>query len=470
MITLDELTRPFAARPASTPQSGSADRFLVVLDDDPTGTQSIADIPVILAWAESDLRWAMETGKPAVYVMTNSRSLDPAQAEQINRDVAAAAFATADQLGRKVTFVSRSDSTLRGHYPLEPQTLADCVRQHDGVQADGIVIVPAFPDAGRITVDAVHYAGSLAGGFEPCGHTEFAKDATFGYQSSDLRDWVVEKTNGAVAREDVVAITLRELADGPQAVAAKVAGLTNSCPVVCDAVDENDLRVLSAGLRIAQQLGKRFIFRVGPPFVRAWLGQDVKAPLSEAELADILNRRDTAPFGLVVVGSHVALTTRQLDVLRECGQIGQELELDVAQVLAGGRDELVTHLAQAAAQGLNEGNVVVRTTRTLQRGADAQESLRIAREVSAALVDTVQQILAANPPRFVVAKGGITSSDTASKGLHIRHANVVGPMLPGIVSMWNAQDGPAKDIPYVVFAGNVGGDDSLAEVVRKLSR
>ena len=70
----------------------------------------------------------------------------------------------------------------------------------------------------------------------------------------------------------------------------------------------------------------------------------------------------------------------------------------------------------------------------------------------------------------MIAKGGITSSDVATKGLSIRHATVIGPMLPGIVSLWSGQDGPAQGIPYIVFAGNVGDETSLAEVAEKLTR
>ncbi|MGO1402271.1 MAG: nucleotide-binding domain containing protein [Flaviflexus sp.] len=134
----------------------------------------------------------------------------------------------------------------------------------------------------------------------------------------------------------------------------------------------------------------------------------------------------------------------------------------------GGAD-YIAGIASDAAEALNSGNVVIRTSRKLVTGTDADSSLDISRRVSAGVVSAVSQILAKNPPRFVVAKGGITSSDVASKGLEIGRAIVVGSMLPGIVSLWSGQDGPAAGIPYVVFAGNVGSDSSLADVVDKLS-
>ncbi|MFL6027106.1 MAG: nucleotide-binding domain containing protein, partial [Friedmanniella sp.] len=110
------------------------------------------------------------------------------------------------------------------------------------------------------------------------------------------------------------------------------------------------------------------------------------------------------------------------------------------------------------------------TSRQLVAPADRHEALAIARRVSTALVEVVQQVLAVRPPRFVVAKGGITSSDVAARGLGIERAMVRGPMLPGIVSLWEPVDGPARGIPYIVFAGNVGGPESLADVVDLLAR
>lgn len=440
----------------------------VVLDDDPTGTQSVADLPVLTAWEVDDFRWAFGTGKPAVYVMTNSRSLAPADAERVNREVVAAALEAARDT--PVAFVSRSDSTLRGHFPLEPLTIAEEIRTATGHGVDGIVVVPAFGDAGRITVDGVHYAGSRAAGFTPVGETEFARDATFGYRSSGLAEWVEEKTDGATRAADVILIDLTTLRTDRAHTVALLRSASDARVIVVDIVEEEDLRQLSLALMEAETAGSRFIYRVGPPFTRARIGQAVHPPVTLDEIRSSRSERELAKGGLVVVGSHVDLTTRQLNHLREAMH-PVELEIEVAQVIdAAARDAHVADIAARAADALNDGTVVVRTSRALVTGADGHESLNISRQVSAAVVEVVQRVLAANPPRFVVAKGGITSSDVARKGLGFRHANVVGPMLPGIVSLWSGQDGPAAGIPYVVFAGNVGAADSLAAVVDTLTQ
>lgn len=470
MESLSNLLAGFpAARQVSAQQVRDARagaRRLVVLDDDPTGTQSVAELPVLNSWAAADLEWALGTGAPAVYVMTNSRSLSPADAEARNREVVASALAAAATLGVEVDFVSRSDSTLRGHYPLEPDVIMDAMRGA-GIGVDGVVIVPAFGDAGRITVDSVHYAGSERTGFVPVGETEFARDATFGYASSDLRDWVQEKTAGRIPAGDVVAITLQDLRLDPAAAVAKLSGLSDGRPVVVDAVEEADLRCLALALQEAESAGKRFVHRVGPPFVRALIGQEVLEPLGAADVARI-SHGSGAPGGLIVVGSHVGLTTRQLDRLR-VRRAPAEFEIDVATILGDDAEAHLTGLVDEVCRALADGNVVLRTSRKLVTGADGDDSLRIARAVSDAVVLVVRAVLDRTPPRFVIAKGGITSSDVAARGLEIGRAIVRGPMLPGIVSLWEPIAGPARGIPYIVFAGNVGDDESLADVADKLS-
>lgn len=446
-------------------------RVFVVLDDDPTGTQSVADLPVLTSWSVESLEWALSQGRPAVYVMTNSRSLDPEDARQRNVEVARAAFEAATRVGVDVDFVSRSDSTLRGHFPLETDTLAREIAAATGRPVDGVVIVPAFADAGRITVDGVHYAGSEADGYVPVGESEFATDATFGYASSRLADWVEEKTGGRVRSADVAAVDLTTLRSNHAAVVETLSGLRDGRPFVVDIVEENDLLLLARALDEAERGGVRLLYRVGPPFMRARLGQTPRTPLNSADVRAIRDGgvAENSVGGLIMVGSHTALTTSQLDALRE-RRAPTEFEIDVAKV----RDDVAreAHLAEivaAAAQALERGNVAVRTSRALVTGSDADDSLAIARQVSAAVVDVTRGILAAYPPRFVVAKGGITSSDVACHGLAIDTAFVRGPMLPGIVSLWEPMDGPARGIPYIVFAGNVGGPDSLADVVDILS-
>ena len=473
------VARTLAASNAEVP------RVLVVLDDDPTGTQSVADLPVLTRWEVADFAWAFAQGKPAVYVLTNTRSLDPAEAAARNEEVVRNAL-TAASSGLRLGFVSRSDSTLRGHYPLEPDVIAATVAAVSGEKTDGVVLVPAFPDAGRLTIGGVHYmrgTGDAQGTLVPVSETEFAKDATFGFSTSVMADYVAEKSQGRFPADSVIVLDLNIIRAGAsaqdpaisaKAIADAIEPATDSTPIVADIVSENDFRALALGLEEAERRGKKLLYRVGPPFVRGRIGQEIRTALTADEA--YAGNTPSEAGGLIVVGSHVGLTTRQLNVLTAEHSSARIIEIDVEKLLAAETEtaelEGQAHLDQtvdAVVDALRAGDVIVHTSRLLIKTDNPAESLRIARTVSAAVVDVVNRTLKTFPPRFVIAKGGITSSDVAAHGLEIRHAIVRGPMLPGIVSLWEPVDGPAKGIPYIVFAGNVGDDDSLAQVTRKLS-
>ena len=447
-------------------------RFLVVLDDDPTGTQTVSGVPVLTTWSVEDLRWAFSQDVTAFYVLTNTRSLSDEDAGVRVREVAANVVGAARLEGVEFVVASRSDSTLRGHFPLETDVLSDTLAQA-GLNIDGVVIVPAYIEAGRFTVDSVHWVRS-AGGLVRAGESEFARDATFGYESSDLRDYVAEKTRGRWRATDVARITIEDIRlGGVERVTAVLESLSGGRPVVVDAASDDDLRVLALALMHAEQRGVRLLYRVGPSFVRARAGIEARGALSVEEVREITRceARGAAPasaHGLVVVGSHVAQTTRQLQRLRALDGLAA-FEIDVERLLnpttrAGQIAEAIDDIVS----NLGSTDVLVETSRTLVRSDDAETSLAIARSVSTALVEVVRGVLGRRVPCWIVAKGGITSSDIATEALKIRRAWVRGPLLNGIVSLWEPVPGSLWTLPYVVFAGNVGDDEALFEVVAKL--
>ncbi|WP_217903138.1 MULTISPECIES: four-carbon acid sugar kinase family protein [Nocardiaceae] len=469
---------------------GDSPRVLVVLDDDPTGTQSVWDVPVLTSWEPSDFDWAFnrirdEGTKPAVYVLTNTRSLSPAEAAARNEEAVRNALTAVATVGGDLTlsFVSRGDSTLRGHFTLEPDVIAATVAAVTGDGTDGVVVVPAFPDAGRITIGGVHYmraTGTETGKLIPVGETEFANDASFGFVHSSLPEYIEEKSDGRLPAQSVIVLDLNVIRAGAaaqdplisaKAIADAIEPASNSTPIVADVVTENDLRALALGLLEAERRGKKLLYRVGPPFVRARIGQEIRSALVSEDVYAGNTSADAG--GLIVVGSHVAITTRQLNALTAAHGSARVIEIDVEQLLLAGRQALdnpyVDAIVADVVDGLHGSDVIVHTCRSLVKTDDPSSSLEIARTVSAAVVAVVKRTLEAFPPRFLIAKGGITSSDVAAHGMEIRHAIVRGPMLPGIVSLWEPAEGPGRGIPYVVFPGNVGDDLSLVDVTRKLS-
>lgn len=436
-------------------------RRLVVLDDDPTGTQTIRDLPVLTRWTVEDIRWALQQPTAGFFVLTNTRSLASEPAAARNREVVLACLAAARDAGVPLAFASRSDSTLRGHFPIETDVIDEVLAAH-GDPVDAVLLAPAYIDAGRITIGGVHWL-QTAEGLTRVGDSEFARDATFGYRSSRLAEWVEEKSAGRIRRDEVAELTLDVIRRAPETLRERLENARGGKVVVVDSAEDDDLRAVVLAVLAAEQAGSRMIYRVGPSFVRARVGQEAMPPIAQECLRALVS---PGAHGLVVVGSHVELTTRQL--ARLAGRrrfVG--VELDVRAVIAS-PEEHVREAVAAATAALDDALVVLSTSRTLVTGANEAESLDIARRVSAALTHATGEIVAARRPAYVVAKGGITSSDIATDALGIDRAWVRGSLLPGIVSLWEAASGPAAGLPYVVFAGNVGGDESLADVVDRL--
>jgi len=438
-------------------------RRIAVLDDDPTGSQSVHDVSVVTVFDDDEYAAALDRAGATCFVLTNTRSLSEPAAVQLTGSVARSLFELADHLGAPVDVISRSDSTLRGHVVAEVRAVDEARRRTTGHGHDGVLFVPSYFEGGRFTADDIQWA-RVGGEIVPVGETEFAADATFGYRASNLRQFLEERSGGAVNASDVRSISLSDIrTGGPHRVAEILKGVTDGAFVIVNATEYADLEVFVLGLVEADRAGRRFMYRTGPSFVRALAGLEPHPPLTTG---GVWPSGHPGGHGLVVVGSHMGLTSRQVEMARRQGGLA-EVEVDVATLLDPHRRH--RHIEEASSQvvsALATSDVVLFTSRALVRGADAEDSLQIARTVSAAVTDVVRESLTARPS-WVIAKGGITSHDVAVRGLGIRRATVLGQLLPGIVSVYRPVEAspPAVGVPYVVFPGNVGDETTLAHVI-----
>ncbi|MBL9216811.1 MAG: hypothetical protein JNG83_15140 [Opitutaceae bacterium] len=433
---------------------------LVVLDDDPTGTQTVHGVPVLTAWDVPALAAELQDPSPCFYLLTNTRAFPPERACAINREIGAGLAEAGRRTGRAFTVISRGDSTLRGHYPAETDALMAAL----GGGFDGTILVPAFFDGGRCTVGDVHYVAD-GDTLTPAGETEFARDASFGYRSSNLRDWVAEKTAGRVPAAEVVGVPLDELRrGGADPVAARLAALPRGGVAFVNAAGRGDLAVLTHALAAPALAGRRYLFRTAADFVAAYAGLARRPLLGGGDLAG----PDAAVGGLLVAGSYVGRTSAQLEALFAARPGFARVEVSVNRLLAASSRaaELARCVAAVEEHLRARTDVALFTSRRLVTGADAADSLAIGKAVSSGLVEIVRAL--AVRPRWLVAKGGITSSDVATASLGVRRALVLGQALPG-VPVWRT--GPESKWPglaYVVFPGNVGSPYALADLVGKL--
>jgi uncharacterized protein YgbK (DUF1537 family) len=450
---------PEDLRPVIQSQLAARPHKLVVLDDDPTGTQTVHDIPVLTEWSVEALADELANDLPAFYVLTNTRSMPLEQAQAINASVGENLRVAARRSGRSFAVVSRSDSTLRGHFPGEVAALANALE----VDLDAWLLVPFFLEGGRLTIDDIHYVAS-GEQLVPAGATEFARDRSFGYRESNLRAWVAEKTSGRVPAETVASISLDDIRrGGPQRVAERLIELRGGRVCVVNAASMSDLEVVVAALLEVEARGQAFLYRTAASFVQVRAGIVPRPLLAREELA-----LPDANGGLVMVGSYVPTTSRQVAALLDQGGV-VALEVDATALIDDvRRDGEIARIARLADEGLRRGeDVLVVTSRELVAGHGAAESLEIGRRVSEGLCAILRQI--ESRPRYLVAKGGITSSDLATHGLGVQRALVLGQALPGVPVWRLGVESRYPGLVYVVFPGNVGGPTALAEVVAALN-
>jgi uncharacterized protein YgbK (DUF1537 family) len=354
--------------------------------------------------------------------------------------------------------ISRSDSTLRGHFPLEVDSLLKTLNAGSAVR----IIIPFFLEGGRLTVDDTHYVRE-GDNLIPAADTPFAQDAVFGYQHSDLKEWVEEKSGGGTPAVETHSLDLHDIRRGGP---LRVSELLSCCPpgstCIVNCLSYRDLEVVTLGLLKAEKRDFHFLCRTAASYVRVRAGLETRPLLTRDEL-DLPEEGG----GLTVVGSHVPRTTRQLNRLLELPQL-DTLELPVTDLLSSStRPRVIRRLERQLTSSLRSGqDVVIYTSRGLITGGTAAETLAIANQISDGLAAIIKNCT--ERPRYLIAKGGITSSDLATQAFQATRAWVMGQILPG-VPVWRF--GPESRIPglaYIVFPGNVGTDTGLLDIVNGL--
>ena len=430
---------------------------IVVLDDDPTGTQTVHDISVYTKWSVEVLKEAFQDDSSLFYILTNSRSLVEEDARALAKEIGINLRLASDATNQAFAVVSRSDSTLRGHYPAEVDALLEGLEQ----EVDAHIIVPAFFEAGRETIDDVHYIHQ-DDTYTPVNETPFAQDAVFGYKNANLKKWVEEKTAERISEDEVLSISLEDLREGGAEKVAKKLLESSHKAVIVNAENYDDVYCFSLGLIEAEAKGKRYIYRTAASFVVTRAGLKKRNLLRPEELNLSAGRG-----ALVLVGSYVPLSTLQLNHLLDNIDI-TGIELNVNDLL---EEDKASSLIQTTINDVNDllsrgKNVVVYTSRELIKTRGEVKNLSIGAKVSQSLVDILRGLTAR--PRYIIAKGGITSSDLATKGLGVKKALVKGQVLAGIPVWQLGDEAKFPQLDYVVFPGNVGTEDALSNLVQTL--
>ncbi|QKI82343.1 four-carbon acid sugar kinase family protein [Kroppenstedtia eburnea] len=437
---------------------------IIVLDDDPTGVQTVHDLFVITDWSKEWIRKGLLDRRNVLFILTNTRSYQPEKAAAINREVMGNLTEVARELNLEFSVISRGDSTLRGHYPLEIDVIRGELSRLSGTDFDGHLIIPGFFEGGRYTLDDTHY---LREGeyLIPVHETEFARDEVFGFSSAYLPGWVVEK-GGAGSLQEVLTIGLEDIRiGGADQVYNILLSVRDQRPVIVNAACYEDLDVVSVALIRAMEAGKRYLFRTAASFVKSFAGIGERAFLSAEELTADQGKNHG---GLIIVGSHTKKTTDQLGELIKRYPV-RTMEIDVAKILQdASRVEEEVRIIKALEEAVAGGrDTVLYTSRQVVTAANKHDNLSISQQISGSLASLVGSLRVT--PKFIVAKGGITSSDIATQGLKIKKAKILGQATFGVPVWLTGPESRFPNTPYIVFPGNVGDQFTLSEIVGKIA-
>jgi len=445
---------------------------IIVLDDDPTGSQTVHSCLLLTKWDVETLATALTDDKsPLFFVLTNTRGMSPERAADVTREVcqnlkSALLFiekgdGANSQKKINPIMVSRSDSTLRGHYPVETNVIAEELGPFDAH-----FLIPAFFEGGRITRNGTHYLVS-EGKLIPCHETEFAKDSVFGYSTAFLPEYVQEKTKGAIPADRVEHFKLSEVRGD---CSARLLALKENRCCVVDCEEQSDLDCFAKQLRdIAAGSGsnspRKFLFRSGASILTS-LAMLPPQPISAPEMNQYV--KNGRP-GAILIGSHVKKTTLQLDELLMDESI-EGLEVSVERIRKHEQSVMLNEILVKIGElhSTKKTPAIYTSRKELVDFANDDERLKFGEEVSNFLMDIVRNL----PPTlgFLISKGGITSNDVLSKGLALKTSRVLGQILPGCSVVKCPSNHPSfPDMPVVIFPGNVGDEFGLATTFRRLS-
>lgn len=437
---------------------------IIVLDDDPTGSQCVHDINVYTDYNYENILDGFNNEDKMFFILTNSRSFSKEKTKDVHKQIAKDIAKISKEKNIPFILISRADSTLRGHYPLEMDVLKETLEENLDIKYDGEILCPFFDDGNRYTINDVHYIYSNDA-LTPCGESEFAKDETFGYKASNLKEYIEEKSNGKTLKKDVLSISLDLLNNEKyDEILSILLSANNYTKIIVNATSKENIKVFVTCLYKALKT-KNYLIRSAAALVKE-IGNISSLPLLNKE--DL--KLDKKSGGLIIVGSHTLKTSEQLKMLEQIDSIvfenyNSDLVLESNKAL----DDEAIRVAKIASKNIKEGkSVCIYTKRKLLsiENDNKEEALKRSVEISNGLIKCVSYLT--YKPSYVLAKGGITSSDVATKGLNIKKARVLGQIEKGIPVWKSDKNSLFTDIPYIIFPGNVGEKDTLLNIIKKI--
>ncbi len=435
----------------------------VVIDDDPTGSQTVHDCLLLLKWDCSTLVKGFESKSNLFFILANTRSLSENDAkltiEEICKNLKT--VITSQAYEEEIIFISRGDSTLRGHNFLEPIALDSCLGPFDAT-----FHIPAFIEGKRFTINGSHFVDKT-----PISQTIFAKDKIFGYETSNVKNLLFQQSKSQINFEDIQNLLLSDIEmlndKENNIVFQTLKNLKNNKHVIVDVENYSQLKKFSLVIKkLIKQ--KKFLFRTAASFISSISEKSFSQ--SEIFFSNLRIRNKEKSFlpGLIIVGSYVELSTIQLNNLLDIGDCNP-VELDVFEffkIISSDNNQKRINLfknkfLKEIRFSFEKGKTPVLFTSRKFMSLDASELFNFYNLLACFIAELVADLK--YEIGYLISKGGITTNLILSKGLNADYVYLEGQILTGIsVVTYNLKNG--EKLPIVTHPGNIGTKDSLVDI------
>ncbi len=436
----------------------------VVIDDDPTGSQTVHDCLLLLKWDCSTLIKGFESKSNLFFILANTRSLSENDAKltieeicnNLKRVIASQAYE------EEIIFISRGDSTLRGHNFLEPNVLNICLGPFDAT-----FHIPAFIEGKRLTINGSHFVDKT-----PINQTMFAKDKIFGYETSNVKNLLFQKSKSQINIEDIQNLLFSDVeilnAEENNIVFQKLKNLKNNQHVIVDVENYSQLNKFSLVIKkLTKQ--KKFLFRTAASFISA-ISEKKSVPQIETFFSNLRIRNKEKSFlpGLIIVGSFVELSTIQLENLLEISNCNP-IELDVFEffrITSSEHNQRLRNLFKnkfltEIRFSFDNGQTPVLFTSRKFMSLDYSEQFNFYNSLACFIAELVADLK--YEIGYLISKGGITTNLILSNGLNADYVYLQGQILTGISVVTYDLKNDEK-LPIVTHPGNIGTKDSLVNI------
>ena len=440
----------------------------VVIDDDPTGSQTVHDCLLLLKWDYSTLIKGFESQSNLFFILANTRSLSENDAKLIIEGICKnlKAVIASEAYAEEIIFISRGDSTLRGHNFLEPSALNSCLGPFDAT-----FHIPAFIEGKRFTINGLHFVDKM-----PINKTIFARDKIFGYETSNVKNLLFEKSKSHINLDDIQNLFLSDIEilndEANNIVFKKLKNLKNNKHVIVDVENYSQLKKFSLIIKkLTKQ--KKFLFRTAASFISS-ISEKKSNPKDDKFFSNLRIKNKQKRFlpGLVIVGSYVELSTIQLKNLLEISTC-EPIELNVfeffritsSQNNQNQRNFFKNKIMREIRFSFEKGKTPVLFTSRKFLSLDYSEQFNFYNSLALFIAELVEDLK--YEIGYLISKGGITTNVILSNGLNADYVYLEGQILTGIsVVTYNLKND--EKLPVVTHPGNIGTKDSLVNLFKVL--